>query len=433
MNSYRRPVHFRRSKIPRRKNSKKAKINTAVLIVLIFVIVCIVGTVMLGNYLKNRADDTSIPKETLPPETDADTTRTSEGLSTIEPAEGSVRSGCLDIKGVTDAAELDEKIRYIFASGYDSITVPIADDGSLLYYSPAAIALSHMQKDSLLPSLTDIISRIKKIAEEYRINPTVTAFYTLTSPNIDDPVLMEAAFLFDTAIVAEAHSLGADEILVSGFSLAEKPTEATNAVISFVEKLRATAKDIRIGLALPAETYMADNTAHHLETISSAVEYLAVETSELDWSHTVTEDTVYNTDENGDVIESVETVHLSSIYETLTGIAESIKGSTSLYGLRFLLNGDDPYTLVLAIDALALKNAHDFYVVTPTPVHFADEDDETDEDEEDTAKTQKPDKEDTKKPETKPPETTKKETTEAVTETESETTINPENWEWILG
>lgn len=449
MNSYRRPVHFRRSKVPRRKNAKRAKINTAVTIVVLFAILCTVGTVILGNHLKRRADEVESHESVSVTETKSDTTWISEGLSSIEPAEGSICSGCLDISGISKAEELEDEIRFIFASGFDSVTIPISENGSLLYYSPAAITLSYMQSDSELPNLDDIVNLIRSVGSEYKLDPTITAYYKLTSVSTEDPVLTEAAFLFDTAIASEAYSLGVDEVLVSGFTLKDSADDEYAGIDYFIQKLGTSSPEIKLGIAFPAETYKSDATAQYLEAIFENVDFLAVDVSDIDWSHSVSEETVYSTDENGRSTSHTEKVHISSVYDSISDIADAIRGSTSLYGLRFIFPGDDAYNLSEAINALSAQNAYDFYVVTPLQsgndnnkndddTDYAEKDDET------TAKKDNDKDKDKDKKETtakvtekqteKVTETTKKETThETETETESETTLNPENWEWILG
>ncbi len=438
MNSYRRPVHFRRSRIPKRKNKFRTGINAAVLFVVIFVIVCIVGTVMLGNYLLDRAEETAGDTVTTPPPKETETTKMSDGLSQIEPADGSVRSGCLDIFGIKSADALDGEIRRILAAGYDSITVPVSQNGELLYYSPTAVALSHMDAASALPSLDSVIQKIKNIGREYSISPTVTLYYTLSSLSKEDPVLQEASFLFETAITTELVSYDADEVLISGFSLSENASDGAEKIISFTEKMKDQKDGTKLGISLTYEVFADNSSAHLLEKLSSAADFMAVDLTYLDWTHTVSSETVYDTDENGISNERIETVHITPIYEEIIRIADMIKGSTSLYGLRFLLRGDIPYSLSEAISALSYSKAYDFYVITPSPLGEDPEDEpETEDTADDT--TRKNDSKDTKPPKETEPKETEKDTTKETTaettappETEEETTIDPNYWEWYM-
>lgn len=406
MNNYRRPVNFKRNRIPRRHRKFKIKPNSAVLFVSVFVIIVIVATVMLGNHLKELADQIAPPDNTGEDTTDADTTLKSDGVSSIISADGNIRSGCLDISEYSSDEELARQIKNIYAAGFDSVTVPISNNGSLCYYSPAAITLSYMTEDAELPKLQSIIEMIRSIGNDYGITPKVTAYYRLTSPNTTDPVLSEASFLFDTAIVAEAYTLGADEVLVSGFSLGGAADCET--VISFIEKTKVSAPKIKLGLAFAPDVYATDTLSSYLETIAANTSFLAVSTDNFDWSYSVSEDTVVSTDENGETVTTTETVVYSVIYDQLTEAATSIKGSISLYGLRFLLNGDVAYSLCQATEALYSKGAFDFYVISAPTGGFVPDDfvpdsdtDESTEDEETTTK-----KEETKKPETTKPTVT---------------------------
>ncbi len=408
MNNYRRPVKFKRNRIPRRHRKFKLKPNSAVLFVSVFVLIVIVATVMLGNHLKELADQIAPPDNTGEDTTDSDTTLKSDGISSITSADGSIRSGCLNISDYSSEEDLARQIKNIYATGFDSVTVPITYNGSLCYYSPAAITLSYMTENAELPTLQSIIDLIRSVGKDYGITPKVTAYYQLSSQNMTDPVLSEASFLFDTAIVAEAYSLGADEVLVSGFSLGGAADCET--VISFIEKTKVSAPKIKLGLAFAPEAYATDTLSSYLETIAANTSFLAVSTESFDWSYSVSEETVVFTDENRDTVTTTQTVIHSAIYDQLTEAATSIKGSISLYGLRFLLNGDIPYSLAQAAEALYSKGAFDFYVVSAPLGGFVPDDfvpetdtDET-EDEETTTK-----KEETKRPETTKPAVTTKE------------------------
>ncbi len=427
MAAYRRQVKFRRHRVPRRQSKyiSKIKPNATVLFIVIFIIACIVFSVMLGNYLKKKAEENRPSVLDTATGTDTETSGTSSGVSSIGKSDGHLRSGCIDISDFSETEELTARLRNLFASGFDSVTLPISKDGALLYYSPAAVALSHMPADANLPSLTDIISLIKSVGAEYRIAPTVTAYYYLTAPETDDPVLTEASYLFDTAIISEAYSLGADEVLVSGFESDLHKDERRDALLLFVEKLESSAPDIKIGFAFAPEVYCTDTTAANLERIAAEIAFLAVDTSGLDWTYSVTEETVYMTDENGKTVETTETVVLSNIRGQLDEITAKAKGSISLYGLRFLLDGTNTYTLREATDVLYSKNALDYYVISsPEGAYSPILPETTETDPPKKSETTRPKPQETKPPETEtePPETETEppetETEPPVTETE---------------
>ncbi len=364
MNSYRRPVNFKRRHVPRRhsKYTPKPKLNATVLFLTLFILAVIVGTVMLGNHLKSKVDEGKESSDTNVETKTEQSTPASGGISMIEPAEGNVRAGCLDISAITNEEDLIRRITDILASGYDAVTIPITKDNSLLYYSPAAAALSQLPADTNLPDLANVIKTVRETGENYGLTPTVTVYYKLTSTEITDPVLAEAAFLFDNAIVAEAHNLGADEVLISGFSLAT--SDDCDSILYFIEKLKTSAPAIKPGLSFTPDVYSVDVTAAYLEKLSAVTSFFAVDTSRLDWSYTVTEESVILTDENGDEIESTESVVFTAIYNDIINIATEIKGSISLYGLRFIINGENTYLLSEATEALYFKGAYDYYIVS---------------------------------------------------------------------
>ncbi len=384
MNSYRRPINFKRRRVPRRhsKYTPKAKLNTTVLFLAIFIIAVVVGTVMLGNYLKSKVDNGGATDDSDAETKKEESTPASGGISMIEPAEGNVRAGCLDISAISDEEDLVRRITHIFASGYDAVTIPVTKDNSLLYYSPAAAALSQLPTDASLPDLSEIIKKVRETGESYGFTPNVTVYYKLTSSGITDPVLSEAAFLFDNAIVAEAHNMGADEVIISGFPLVT--AEDCDSILYFIEKLKTSAPEIKPGLSFTPDVYAVDVTASYLERLSSVTSFFAVDTSRLDWSYTVTEETVSETDENGEETEVTEQTVITGIYNDIVNVAGEIKGSISLYGLRFIIEGDNAYLLREATEALYFKGAYDHYVISAPEGGLGPElpsEDETDTDE----------------------------------------------------
>lgn len=369
MGAYRRPIKFKRRRIPRRHSKYIVKLtpNTTVLFIVVFIIACIIGTVILGNHLKQKAEENRPSILDTVTNSEEETTKTSSGVSSIGKADGHIRSGCLDISYTTSKEKLEVQLRNMFASGFDSVTLPIEKDGSLLYYFPAAVTLSYMSENENLPSLTETIETIKSIGAEYGINPTVTAYYVLTSSKPEDPVLKEVAYLFDTAIIAEAYTLGADEVLVSGF---ENDFNAEE-ILAFAEKLKSASSGIKIGFAFAPEVYLTDENASTLEKISAEISFLAIDTFGFDWTYSVTNEPVYSTDEDGEAEETTETVILSQIYGQIEEFLSYAKGNISLYGLRFVLDGTHTYTLSEAIDVLYSKGAFDFYVAATSEDSFS--------------------------------------------------------------
>ncbi|MCD7776448.1 MAG: hypothetical protein LUH54_03640, partial [Firmicutes bacterium] len=364
------PIKYRKRRVRRRTSTVgragRRKIPTAVIFVCVFVICCIVGTVMLGNYLLDKVEE---PPETTEPTTTSGTSSSHQtsGLSNISSADGNVRAGCLDISDTSNLEIIRERVDFIYESGYDSILIPVSDgSGELYFLSDVAVALSRMSSDADLPTMSDILRVINESAESYGITPKVTIYYVITSGGISDAVLYEAAVLYDTAVITECTSLGADEVLLSGIEVNGSGEDDISAFTSFIEKVKEADSDITLGAAFGLEIYQSTDYAALLESISSCVSFLAVDISSLDMTYTDTDEIVYTTDEDGSIIESTETVRMSSLYSELSEAAESIKGSISLYGLSFLLYGDDTYILSESIDAIYSAGAYSFYVITPT-------------------------------------------------------------------
>ncbi|MCD8315398.1 MAG: hypothetical protein LUD44_07195 [Firmicutes bacterium] len=410
------PIKYRRRRIKRRKSTVgragKRQIPTAVIFVCAFVVLCIVGTVALGNYLLGKVEDggdTDASSST----SSTSSTRYTSGISSIAAAEGNVRSGCLDISDTSDLAVIRERVDFLFECGYNAVTIPVSKyDGTLYYMSDAAVALSRMSEDENLASLSDILDVIDASAEYYGIDADITVYYTATWCGISDSVLREAAILYDTAVIAECDAAGVDEVLISYFEVTADES-GIDELISFTDKIKESAPDINLGLSFLIDIYSDTNYATLLEAAASCVSFLTVDISSIDLTYVSTYGKVYTENEDSSEIaedestaeETAVIARDSSIYSDLSEAAEAIKGSVSLYGLRFLLYGEDTYVLSESINAIYSAGAYNFYVITPTPTNTKEADTETDgtETEEDT--------------ETEAPAATKSETTTAAPET----------------
>ncbi|MCD7788638.1 MAG: hypothetical protein LUH59_06915 [Firmicutes bacterium] len=410
------PIKYRRRRIKRRKSTVgragKRQIPTAVIFVCAFVVLCIVGTVALGNYLLGKVEDGGDTDASSSTSTTSSTRYTS-GISSIAAAEGNVRSGCLDISDTSDLAVIRERVDFLFECGYNAVTIPVSKyDGTLYYMSDAAVALSRMSEDENLASLSDILDVIDASAEYYGIDADITVYYTATWCGISDSVLREAAILYDTAVIAECDAAGVDEVLISYFEVTADES-GIDELISFTDKIKESAPDINLGLSFLIDIYSDTNYATLLEAAASCVSFLTVDISSIDLTYVSTYGKVYTENEDSSEIaedestaeETAVIARDSSIYSDLSEAAEAIKGSVSLYGLRFLLYGEDTYVLSESINAIYSAGAYNFYVITPTPTNTQEADTETDgtETEEDT--------------ETEAPAATKAETTTAAPET----------------
>ncbi|MCD8003390.1 MAG: hypothetical protein LUG88_05710 [Clostridia bacterium] len=418
------PIKYRRRRIKRRKSTVgragKRQIPTAVIFVCAFVVFCIVGTVALGNYLLGKVEEGGVTDASSSTSTTTSTRYTS-GISSIAAAEGNVRSGCLDISDTSDLAVIRERVDFLFECGYNAVTIPVSKyDGTLYYMSDAAVALSRMSEDENLASLSDILDVIDASAEYYGIDADITVYYTATWCGISDNVLREAAILYDTAVIAECDAAGVDEVLISYFDVTADES-GIDELISFTDKIKESAPDINLGLSFLIDIYSDTNYATLLEAAASCVSFLTVDISSIDLTYVSTYGKVYTENEDSSEVaedestaeETAVVARDSSIYSDLSEAAEAIKGSISLYGLRFLLYGEDTYVLSESINAIYSAGAYNFYVITPTPTNTQEADTETDdtETEEDT--------------ETEAPATTKAEATTTTAAPEETTTEAP--------
>jgi|LSQX01.3.fsa_nt_gb hypothetical protein len=402
---------------------------------------------MLGNYLKEKADSVS-GTNYFSGDTTADTEREGNSLSDIARGAPNLRSGCLDIGYIINAGStpdiIDAEMERLFASGYNSITVTLlTSDGTLNYLSDAAIKLSRISATDNLPKLEDIITLTDRIGKRYCKNPKVTAVFYLTSYYIDDPILAEATLSMEMALITEACMLGVDEVLLIGIPSSNGVIDDEAALLEFLDKLDGLCGSLHIGVALPASVYANNDMSKTLASVAKLTGFMAVDTEDIMWTQPI--DEKQEASSNGtktnpvtaDADKSGNVTLQTSIYDLIYTSASSIKGSISLYGLRYLISGTSLDEQNDAIDALFACGVYGYHVITP-PDRSVYKDGS--EDEGDTAdiseptkdkdsETTKPKDKDTDKPKettSAPPETTAPDTIETTQVEEMTTEPTPE-------
>lgn len=354
-NNYHAPIQFKHYKSKRRYGKRKIKINLTVVGIIIFAVACVVGTVCLGNYLRGKVDagdgvgySGSIGSGSG---NDAVGPNVGDAAQTHE----SMRSGCFDL--ATGSADR------LFDAGYDAVTVPLTDeDGVLLYDSDAAKALSRQPAETELPKLGEKLSEIRAAASARGIKAKITVYYDMKYSQNADPVISEATLLYETAVIAEAYSLGADEALITGIPVEKDAASA----LEIIDKLRASAPGIRLRLALPYEIFGNAAMSQTLDAVADAAGALAVDTRSLDWSYSETSSSP-GTDpgaETGTPATPERSERHSNIFDELDRAASSIRSSVSLYSLGFVLLGDNMYLESEAVDALIKNGIYSYYTVT---------------------------------------------------------------------
>lgn len=400
---------------------------------------------MLGNYLKKKADSVA-GTDYFSGDTTADTEREGNGLSDIARGAPDLRSGCLDIGYIIDTGctidIIDAEMERLFASGYNSVTVTLLkSDGTLNYLSDAAIKLSRISATDNLPKLEDIISSAERIGKRYSKNPKVTAVFYLTSYYIDDPILAEATLSMEMALITEACVLGVDEVLLIGIPCTGGVIDDEAGLLDFLEKLDGLCGSLHIGIALPASVYANNNMSKTLASVAKLTGFMAVDTQDIMWtrpkddekqeaegSETETDSAANDADTGGN------STPQTSIYDSIYSSASSIKGSITLYGLRYLISGTSLDEQNDAIDALIACGVYGYHIITPPDRSVYDNGSEDNSDATDTSETTKdkdsettkPKEKDTDKPKettTSPPQTTHEETKE--TTRPEETTTEP--------
>lgn len=403
---------------------------------------------MLGNYLKKKADSVA-GTDYFSGDTTADIEQEGNGLSDIARGAPNLRSGCLDIGYIIDAGctsdIIDAEMERLFAYGYNSVTVTLLkSDGTLNYLSDAAIKLSRISATDNLPKLEDIIASAERIGKRYCNSPKVTAVFYLTSYYINDPILAEATLSMEMALITEACVLGADEVLLIGIPSSGGVIDDEAGLLDFLEKLDGLCGSLHIGVALPASVYANKDMSKTLASVAKLTGFMAVDTQDIMWTQPEDDEKQQANDSETetdtvptDADRSDKASPQKSIYDLICTSASSIKGSISLYGLRYLISGTSLDEHNDAIDALITCEVYGYHVITPHDRSIYNDGSENGSDTTDTSdfstdtdsettKAKDKDTDKSKDTTTSPPETTPPDTTETTQAEEVTTEPAPE-------
>ena len=367
MQQYHAPIQYKRRKTKRRYGKTKLHINVTVLFFVLFIAACTIGAVILGNYLKGKvtpndmSDDTDGGGVSRAPDNGA--AMIPGSASDAAQVHDNVRSGCLYVDGGDGPDEIKSKALAIFDCGYDSVTIPLTDkNGALRFRSDAAAALSRQDADSSLPNLGDAVSAVRAAAAERSLHARVSVYYAMTYKTIDDPVIAEATLLYETAVISESYSLGADAVVLTGISGGGSVDK--DEILGVIERLRSSSPDIKLVLALPFSSFTDVKNPAELDELAQAAGCLAVDATTLDWSYSEETRTHTEYGEGGEPFDVTDTVRTSHIFDELDAASSSIKSSVSLYSLGFILRGDVKYNESEAVDALIKNGIYSYYVVS---------------------------------------------------------------------
>lgn len=318
-----------------RKNykAKKFKFPRRLIFVLVFALIVIVLTLLLGNYLKRRLDNAPIDTSEPP---SVETTGENDTQDTKPPAPHdeallNVSAGFLDLAGCADKAEMQNRVQALKTAGYNAISFVVTDsNGQLTYASPAVQQIARLPgKETLIP--LDMLAGAVTWAQKLGLRTCA---------------VIEAApeqMQIDCAVAEELANVGFDELLVRGFETRETVDNGSiEAMLSYVRSLRERAP-IDIGICLSRAVYTAAQHAPYIEKLFFETEFLAIDL------------TAANDTDAADV-------------------AQRLQGSFTAYLLRAVLDGSDAEKSAAVQAALQEGDIHSFLYISAPPAAPAGDD-----------------------------------------------------------
>ncbi len=310
----------------RNYKAKKFKFPRRLIFVLVFALVIIALTLLLGNYLKRRLENAPVDTSEIPSveTTDGNDTQDTTPKAPHDEALLDVSAGFLDLAGCADTAEMQSRVQALKAAGYNAFSFVATDgDGRLTYASPAAQQLSRLPGKETLISL-DMLTGAVTYARE--IGLRACAVFEAESGQVQT----------DCAIAEELANAGFDELLIRGFESYETvDNERIAAMLSYVRSLRERAP-MDIGICLSGAVYMAAQHAPYIEKLFLETEFLAIDLTAVD-------------------------------AEDAADAAQRLQGSFTAYLLRAVLDGSNAEKSAAVQAALQEGNIHSILYVSAPP------------------------------------------------------------------
>lgn len=255
--------HNHRRYSGRRRTERNRSKLTAVLI-LIFTLAVIVGSVFLGKYLKEKAEISALNREEVTDTSDTDKTQGENEpgiiLGEAPPEYFEAVFVPRESTGETDSIGEGSAVTLVLRNG----------SGELLYSSPAAQSLGAQSSDTSLQPVADILSPFKEKG------CYVSVYVSLSGISGENTATASAIRAFEGALIAEIAEGGADEIVLFGSdSLLE---EDVASLCSFSENLRNnTSIGIPVGVLLPYPFFIREQGSELCREISRYFEFMAVD------------------------------------------------------------------------------------------------------------------------------------------------------------
>ncbi len=301
---------------------KQARFRWKLTLVLIFAFfaVVIVGSIFLGQHLKEKAEASR--EDRLEWETEGQETVTPPEISLLFPGVLSVVNA--DYLPLDKLGEISET-----AGGQRAILLK-NKNGELFYSSPVAQTLGSQSTENGLLSAGEIVSAIKEKSEY------VSVYLPLMSHTEENGSTTDAVHAFETALACEIAEAGADEVILCFF---EDMNENTKEMLcSISDSYRKTVKTkTPLGLMLPYSFFMSEGANKICLDLSKHFELLAVDFTDV---ATIIGNEGADTGVETSFETDTETSSEMNFEEEFLRRIDSIQMYLSRYSMRVILDSD---------------------------------------------------------------------------------------------
>jgi hypothetical protein len=156
-------------------------------------------------------------------------------------------------------------------------------DGTLLYRSALASSFTYLEQAPDASNLSNYIDSI-----EGRDLYTTATLYIPTFSETQNDLEADVELSIWGSIVCEAIRSGVGDVLIIANDATVEDAEKLSAL---AERIHITEEDAIIGLSIPDSIWEDEKSVSHIESLSKAFDYLALDTTELSESGTVLEST----------------------------------------------------------------------------------------------------------------------------------------------
>ncbi len=289
--------------------AKKYRIWRRVLFFTVIAVMIAVFTVILGNVLKTRLENTDISTDDIPPVTTPDPSPANDAEESVSHDEAlrGVIAACLDLSDASDGGEARAVIDGLRAEGYNAVSFVVRDgDGMITYASPALQSYSGLRaSEALVP--VDVL----KAAVAYAKDRGMRCSAVFSGSDADR----------DSLISAELAEMGFNDILIRSFeNISALDNNAVGEMVSYLETVRGSL-NVVCGVSLSPDVLTVAQNAPYIEKLYKKFEYLAIDMTGI------------GSDGAAD-------------------ICGKLQGSFSMYMLRPVLDGDNADKLAEIRDVL---------------------------------------------------------------------------------